>query len=325
MTPEQVERLTERQVAEVLRLVRDATESDKVAPLSEQVLLSAGDGHQTTGTVPAPRSVHLLVHAGPRLCGYAHLGWDLGGDTGSAEVVVDPRLRRHGTGTALLHALEATLATGTSDGARLQVWSHGDLDAARAFASRDGYSRTRELWQMRRSLLSDAPGLPAVTLPEGLRTRHFVVGHDEEAWLRVNALAFVDHPEQGRITRRDLDQRIAQDWFDPAGLILIEDTRGPAPVLVASHWTKVAAPDAPGVGPSVGEVYVVGVDPAYQGQGLGTTVTVLGLAHLREKGLTQAMLYVDADNLAAVATYSRLDFARSAVDIMYSRIVHPPM
>jgi mycothiol synthase len=58
---------------------------------------------------------------------------------------------------------------------------------------------------------------------------------------------------------------------------------------------------------------------------LGRTVTVLGLAHLREKGLTEAMLYVDADNLAAVATYSRLDFARSAVDIMYSRIVHTPM
>jgi mycothiol synthase len=178
---------------------------------------------------------------------------------------------------------------------------------------------------MRRSLRSDAPGLPAVTLPEGLGTRRFVVGHDEEAWLRVNALAFADHPEQGRVTRQDLDQRIAQDWFDPAGFILIEDTREPAPVLVASHWTKVVRPDAPGVEPTVGEVYVVGVDPAYQGQGLGRAVMLLGLAHLRERGLTEAMLYVDADNLAAVATYSRLDFARSAVDIMYARIVHPPM
>lgn len=320
-----MEHLTGPQVSEVLRLVRDATESDRVAPLSEQALLSVRDGRQGTGTVPAPRSVHLLVHAGTRLSGYAHLGWDLGGDAGTAEVVVHPSLRRQGVGTALLRALEAALATGTPDGARLQVWAHGDLDAARAFASRGGYATTRELWQMRRSLRSDAPGLPAVTLPEGLGTRRFVVGNDEEAWLRVNALAFADHPEQGRVTRQDLDQRIAQDWFDPAGFILIEDIRGPAPVLVASHWTKVVRPDSPGVEPTVGEVYVVGVDPVYQGQGLGRAVTLLGLAHLRAKGLTEAMLYVDADNLAAVATYSTLDFARSTVDIMYARIVHPPM
>jgi mycothiol synthase len=225
----------------------------------------------------------------------------------------------------LLHALEGALATGTSSRPTLQLWSHGDLDAARAFASGGGYSKTRELWQMRRSLRSDATALPTVTLPEGFSTRHFVAGRDEEAWLRVNALAFVDHPEQGRIARHDLDQRIAQEWFDACGFILIEDTRGPAPVLVASHWTKVVPPDNPGFDPTVGEVYVVGVDPAYQGQGLGRTVTVLGLAHLRESGLTEAMLYVDSDNLAAIATYSRLDFARSAVDIMYSRIVHTPM
>jgi len=72
------------------------------------------------------------------------------------------------------------------------------------------------------------------------------------------------------------------------------------------------------VSPAEGEVYVVGVDPAYQGLGLGRAVTVLGLAHLRERGLTRAMLYVDADNDAAVATYSRLGFTRFAADVMYS-------
>jgi mycothiol synthase len=325
VTIERVERLTERQVSEVFRLVGAATETDNVAPLSEQVLLSAREGPPGISPDPTPGSVHLLVHAGTRLSGYAHLERDPDGDTATAEVVVDPSFRRQGTGTALLHALEAALATRASGRSTLRLWSHGDLVAARAFASRGGYSKTRELWQMRRSLRSDAPELPTVTLPGGFATRHFLVGRDEEAWLRVNALAFVDHPEQGRITRDDLDRRIAQEWFDASGFILIEDTRGPAPVLVASHWTKVVPPDSPGIEPTLGEVYVVGVDPAYQGQGLGRTVTVLGLAHLREKGLTEAMLYVDADNLAAVATYSRLDFARSAVDIMYSRIVHTPM
>lgn len=48
-------------------------------------------------------------------------------------------------------------------------------------------------------------------------------------------------------------------------------------------------------------------------------LTVAGLRHLRAQGLAQVMLYVDADNEAAVRTYSRLGFTRSAVDVQYSR------
>jgi mycothiol synthase len=351
-----VERLTVRQQAEILRLVANAGRTDTVAPLSEQVLLSVEDGNPETGPDPfddGTRSLHLLAYDGGHLAGYAHLDRnvadpdEVGGmddvreRAATAELVVDPSSRRKGVGTALVRALEDALprAMGQSRQSRqrlaLRLWSHGDLDAARVLALRGGYSKVRELWQMRRSLRPDAAALPPASLREGFRARHFVVGRDEEAWLRVNALAFVDHPEQGRIARHDLDQRIEQDWFDPSGFILVEDVRGAAPVLVASHWTKVVGvvaghdPHTGGAdGPAkaeVGEVYVVGVDPAYQGQGLGRTITVLGLEHLRKTGLTEAMLYVDADNTAAVETYSRLDFVRSAVDIMYERIVHPPM
>jgi mycothiol synthase len=356
VTPENVERLTHEQLSEVLVLVKAATTVDGVAPLSEQVLLAVRDTHPAS-TRPAPTGPasatgsshpgHLLAYSGTHLAGYAHLERGVAGKAATGEIVVDPSYRRQGIGTALIHALEGALTSGLTRGpagaraaaltrgpadtsaeahagqaATLQFWSHGDLDGARAFAVRGGYSIVRELWQMRRSLRSDAATLPAVTLPEGFRTRHFLVGRDEEAWLRVNARAFVDHPEQGRMTRYDLDRRIAEPWFDAVGFILIEDTRGLEPVLAASHWTKVIPTGDPQARPTEGEVYVVGVDPAYQRLGLGRTVTVLGLAHLRERGLTEAMLYVDADNKAAVATYFRLDFARSAVDIMYSRIVH---
>jgi mycothiol synthase len=240
--------------------------------------------------------------------------------------VVDPGNRRRGVGSTLVHAVEDALqpdaATSDRDAATLQIWSHGDLDGARALADREGYSSVRELWFMRRPLRTDTDSLPAVSLPEGFTARHFIVGQDEDAWLHVNARAFVDHPEQGRMTRLDLDRRIAQSWFDATGFILIEDIRGTAPVLAASHWTKVVAAEDPQVSPTEGEVYVVGVDPEYQGLGLGRSVTVLGLAHLVERGLAEAVLYVDADNTAAVTTYSRLGFTRVGVDVMYSRVVH---
>jgi mycothiol synthase len=317
-----VERLAPGQLSAVLELVKSATHVDEVGPLSEQVLLAARDGQPATSSDSAASSAHLLAYDGAHLAGYAHLQPGLAGQGATAEMVVDPSSRRRGVGTALIGVLEDATAPQSDT---LQLWSHGDLDGARAFAVGAGYSMVRELWQMRRPLRSEVASLPTVVVPEGFRSRHFVVGHDEQAWLHLNARAFADHPEQGRITRKDLDRRIAETWFDTSGFILIEDMRAEAPVLAASHWTKVAAPEDPRTRATQGEVYVVGVDPAYQGMGLGRVVTVLGLAHLRQQGLSEAMLYVDADNRAAVATYARLDFARCAVDIMYARTVNTPV
>jgi mycothiol synthase len=284
--------------------------------LSEQVLLAARNGQPEASSDSAASSAHLLAYVGSHLAGYAHLEQGIAGEASTAEVVVDPSSRRAGVGTALIRALQDATAPRADT---LQLWSHGDLEGARAFALGAGYSVVRELWQMRRPLRSEVTSLPTVMIPEGFRTRHFVIGHDEEAWLHLNAAAFAHHPEQGRMTRHDLDRRIAEPWFDTRGFILIEDMRALAPALAASHWTKVAVPEDPTTRQTQGEVYVVAVDPAYQGMGLGRVVTVLGLAHLRQQGLTEAMLYVDADNRAAVATYARLDFARYGVDIMYSR------
>ena len=312
--------LSDQQRSEVMRIVRVTTEADKVAPLSEQVLLAIRQESHEDSSEPRDSSVHFLAYGGPRLAGYAHLERPMDHQGSTAEIVTDPSHRRAGVATALIRNLEQALEPQAE---ALRLWSHGDLASARAFATRNGYSNVRELWQMRRPLGSGLSSLPPALVPEGFRTRHFVVGRDEQAWLRFNARAFIDHPEQGRMTRHDLDRRIAEPWFDPQGFILIEDIRDPQAVLAASHWTKVVVGPDPRT--STGEVYVVGVDPAYQGMGLGRTATILGLAHLRQKGLTEAMLYVDADNWAALTTYRRLDFDRSGVDIMYSRIVHSPM
>jgi mycothiol synthase len=69
----------------------------------------------------------------------------------------------------------------------------------------------------------------------------------------------------------------------------------------------------------VGEVYVVGVAPDFQGRGLAKPLTLAGLQHLRDEGLTTVILYVDGDNDAAVRTYSGLGFTRRALDVQYAR------
>lgn len=74
---------------------------------------------------------------------------------------------------------------------------------------------------------------------------------------------------------------------------------------------------ASGDAAAIGEVYAVGIAPDHQGHGLGRALTAAGINHLAEQGLDEVMLYVDADNPAAVALYESLGFERWHVDVMY--------
>ncbi len=300
--------LSATQVTAVEELVRAATRSDGAAPLSEQSLLSVRHGEGAR---------HLLAYAGGQLAGYAQLSGvpdESDGAAGAAELVVDPTQRRSGVGTALLTALHTV-----DPGAR--VWSHGDLAPAAAFAAARGLEVVRELFVLERALgARSGAHLPPVELPTGLQARAFVPGRDEQEWLRVNAAAFAHHPEQGRLTRADLDERMREPWFDPAGLLLVgvESPESDAGTVAASHWTKVHPAGERGP-EAVGEVYVVAVDPTYQGRGLGRPLTLLGLHHLEEAGLHTVILYVDGDNPAALTVYRSLGFTTLSVDRMYAR------
>ena len=55
-------------------------------------------------------------------------------------------------------------------------------------------------------------------------------------------------------------------------------------------------------------MYVVGIDPAAQGRGLGKLLTLAGLHHLAGLGVAEVLLYVESDNAPAVAVYSGLGF-----------------
>ena len=306
--------LTDAEVGEISELVAVVLQADGLHPLSEHVWLHVshgGDNHDQ----------HFLMRKGGVLVGYAHLDATDGVAGPSAELAVHPAHRRIGVGRELVESMLSTVPD-----KKLRLWAHGEQPAAIELARSMNFINTRVLWQMRRSLRT--PLSPPV-LPPGISLRTFSPDLDAQGWLEINSRAFANHPEQGGWLVADLESRMGEQWFSTDGFILaISDDTGD---IAGFHWTKVHgatahaahapknhAPEAH-AHEALGEVYVVGVDPNWQGTGLGRAITVIGLQHLRDLGLSQAMLYVDATNSPALNLYSSLGFARWDTDVLYQR------
>jgi mycothiol synthase len=300
-------------LSRVTAIIADATRADGTAPLSEDARLRVrSDGEEGVWSL-----IGRLDDGGERLLvGYGQLAREPAADTERpglvGEIVVDPAWRGHGYGRTLLGTMVVT-AESVAPRAPLKLWAHGSLPGATRLAESCGFAPVRELWFMARRL--DAGEPPQVEPPAGVVLRPYRPDADDEAWLALNARAFADHPEQGSWTRDELLARRDEPWFDPEGFIVAER----AGSLVGFHWTKID-PTAARPGVSVGEIYVLGVDPAEQGSGLGRALANAGLRYLGDRGVDEVVLYVDGDNAGAIRLYRRLGFQRRSLDVMYRRL-----
>jgi mycothiol synthase len=280
------------ETAEVLALIAAATAADGRASVSAETQLDIRHGSRSLD--------HVLSYASGRLAGYGALTTAAGPRAMLAEIAVLPDARHRGHGEAILGELLRMAAP-----QRLSIWAHGADSAIAGFAEAHGLHRDRTLHQMRRPLDGVPPRQP---LPTPYRVRTFAPGTDDEALLAANAAAFAQLPDQGGWTSTDLQARVTQDWFDPAGLFLAVAPDG---LIAGFHWTKLHAPEP------LGEIYVLGVRPAHRRHGLARALALWGLAHLADRGATTAMLYVDAGNAPALHLYTQLGFTRTDTDTLY--------
>ncbi len=226
-----------------------------------------------------------------RLVGYGQAAWHRGAAETpghwALEVMVEPQNRDRDVVEQLIEDLRMEVGDGDST-----LWSRSTYVAEAATAG--GWLRQRVLWEMHAEL----PVASVDPVDMGFRFDIFHVGTDEEAWLEANNVTFAGHPENGQMTRRDLETRMAQLWFDASGFILAWHGTD----LAGSCWTKVHDN-------GVGEIYIIGVVPRWEGHGLGEALVRLGLDHLGTvKKAATAMLFVEASNERAVDLYQRLGF-----------------
>ena len=301
----------------VSELLDIATEVDGHHPLDEHQWLDLvhGGRHDFAGLVAwEPGHDHPV--------GYAQITREKsveGGQHGTwaLECVVDPHHRTADLGIAETLVRSALDLVRQEGGGHVHMWVPKPTDQHDRLASVVGLRRGRELRQLRRPL--------PVHEDWKLDVRPFVPGQDEEAWLEVNNRAFRWHPEQGGWDLDTLCAREEQPWFNPEGFLLHERDGK----LAGFCWTKVHPPRSGGrSGPKdgrlpLGEIYVLAVDPGFQGLGLGRSLALAGLDWLSRRGLRMAMLYVDADNDPGLRLYERLGFTVDHVDRAYVGDVAP--
>ena len=207
---------------------------------------------------------------------------------------VDPLHRRQGHGSNILRKLLQSQPQSS-------VWSFGSLPSAQELASSMGLKPVRRLLEMGRDLKDE----PAPIVPDGYRITAFE-DRDAEPVVAVNAVAFAHHPEQGKLTVAEFVDLTKQPWFTADGLLVAR--RGDE--VAGFHWTKRHDEET-------GEVYVLAVDPAHSGGGLGRALLESGLAHLEQIGCTKVILYVEADQERVVRLYQSANFETINVDTNY--------
>ena len=201
-----------------------------------------------------------------------------------SELAVHPDYRKQGIGRELVEHVSQTAKP-------MRLWSHGNLPAAQALAASTRLASVRELRQLSKELGS-------VGRPEGrddVQLRPYTEA-DAEVLVEVNARAFASHPEQGAMTTDDIAKS--------GGEITLAVANG---AIAGYYWIQR----------DPAELYVLGVNPDWQGRGLGNWLTAHSLADLSEGGADSVMLYVEGDNAPALATYERAGFTLSHSDIQY--------
>ncbi|MEX2245476.1 MAG: mycothiol synthase [Dehalococcoidia bacterium] len=295
-----VSQLDPAHLEQLRELIEAATRADGHEPLGEHKFLHLQRGSDLGSAV--------LAFDGERLSGYAHT-LTFGEDDerrASCEFVVHPDVRRKGIGSALLS--RAIDVARVQDARSMDLWSYNDTAAGARIAAHFGFEPARRLLHLHRHVRS-VIGAPA---PEGASLRAFRPGRDEEAWLTLNNRIFAGHPENGRWTIEDLRARMAQPWFNPHDVLMLEaDGR-----LAGFCWLKVG--ERPGEG-RVGEIYVIGTAPEARGRGLGAYLLAQGLLRLYERKADVAAVYVDQSNVRAAELYRAAGFHHHHVDVCYTR------
>lgn len=321
-----------------VRSWRDDADFEPMAEARNAALLADGNDEAITGDVLANEIRHdprldpvrdvSLVELDGATVGYAvRLRWveEASGDAIlSHRCYLAPAVRRRGVGRSILRANEASLAAEalapTAGGGRrwFETWADDAAVGARALLAAERYAPARWFFLMLRPTLE---AIPAVPLPRGIEVRPLV---DRAAALRVMAAddeAFRDHWGYTPTLPEDVEGYLA----DPRQDLALWQVAWDGDEVAGSVLPLIDAAENERFGRRRGSIDSVSVRRPWRRRGVARALLVRGLGALRERGMTEAVLGVDADNpQGALGLYESVGFELHRRSAVYRKPAPPP-
>jgi mycothiol synthase len=230
---------------------------------------------------------------------------------------VSPAFRRRGLGRALLHWAEArarkvALVDGRTGERSLSSWPDEDQAGAVALYEGEGYVIVRYGFMMLRDL-SDP--IPERRLPDGLEVRPVAEADHRRIW-DADTEAFLDHWNAGERTDADFEGCFANPDLDTGLWRVAWD----GDEVAGSVMNTVCPAENEALGVRRGWLDHVSVRRPWRRRGVASALIADSLRAIRDAGMTEAALGVDAENpTGALHVYENLGFRRARTGVSYRK------
>jgi len=251
----------------------------------------------------------LCAQVDGKVIGYKRVSWRVENEGNWIYVhfgFLLPEWRLKGIGRAMLHHSERRLreiaAQHPVNGPRFFQSEAADTQhGAEALLLSEGYQAVRHDYLMVRETLDDIPELP---LPEGLQVRPVRPQHYRAIWNAMNE-AFRDHWGYVPQTEEDYERWLGDSKFDPSlWRVAWDGDQVAGMVLGQINLAENAAHNL-----KRGWVEDVCVRRPWRRRGLARGLITQCLQLFKDRGLTQAILGVDTENLTgALSVYESVGF-----------------
>jgi mycothiol synthase len=230
---------------------------------------------------------------------------------------VQPAWRRRGLGRALLHwterrAAEVARVDGRPAQRALSAWPDEDQVGATALYESEGYEIVRYGFMMVRDL---ADPIPDLSLPAGLEIRPVIERDHRRIW-DADEEAFRDHWNRAERTESDFTAWYAIPGIDTSLWRVAWD----GDEVAGSVMTFVWQAENEALGISRGWLEHISVRRPWRRRGLASALIADTLRALRDAGIAEAALGVDAENVSgALRVYEAIGFRRYRTGVSFRK------